>query len=95
MHLFRAPFLAGIILVEADEIAIVAFIKRHVPDRLKAALAEFLNDPHFNDDLTEEEIRFLRRQRFGGRRPTKLYYYRALQNLRDPLHFRQDGRGVG
>jgi hypothetical protein len=53
-------------------------------------LAEFLNDPQLNGHTTEDEIRLLRRQRFGGRRPTKLYYYRALQNLRDPLHFRQE-----
>jgi len=27
-------------------------------------------------------------QRFkNGRRPNALYYYRELQNLRDPLHF--------
>jgi hypothetical protein len=26
--------------------------------------------------------------RFTRRRPTALYYYRALQSLRDPLHFR-------
>jgi len=32
-------------------------------------------------------VRLLRRQRLGGKRATKLYYYRALQNLRDPLHF--------
>jgi hypothetical protein len=31
-----------------------------------------------------------------GRRPTPLYYYRELQNLRDPLHFRNVvGRTVG
>jgi hypothetical protein len=28
--------------------------------------------------------------RFKGKRPTPLYYYRALQNLRDPLHFRDE-----
>jgi transcriptional regulator with XRE-family HTH domain len=53
------------------------------------ALAEFLSDPQLNDHATKEEIRLLRLQRFGGRRPNKLYYYRALQNLRDPLHFRE------
>ena len=53
----------------------------------ESALAEFLNDPQLDGHVTEEEIRLLRSQRFGGRRPTKLYYYRALQNLRDPLHF--------
>lgn len=52
-----------------------------------AGLAEFLQDPRLSDPPTEEEIRFLRRQHFGGKRPNKLYYYRALQNLRDPLHF--------
>lgn len=52
-----------------------------------SGLVEFLRDPKLNDHATEEEIRLLRQQRFGGRRPNKLYYYRALQNLRDPLHF--------
>ncbi len=55
-------------------------------------LEGFLSDERLSGDATEEEIRILRRQRFGGRRPTKLYYYRALQNLRDPLHF-GDPRG--
>jgi len=50
-------------------------------------LAEFLDDSRLSGDATEAEIRLLRRCRFDGKRPTKLYYYRALQNLRDPLHF--------
>jgi hypothetical protein len=37
---------------------------------------------------TEGEVAFLKRLRFDGRRPTPLYYYRELQSLRDPLHFR-------
>jgi transcriptional regulator with XRE-family HTH domain len=53
----------------------------------KSGLAKFLSDGRLGGDATEEEIRLLRRHRFGGRKPTKLYYYRALQNLRDPLHF--------
>jgi transcriptional regulator with XRE-family HTH domain len=53
-------------------------------------LADFLHDPQLSADVTEEEVGSLRQQRFGGRRPTKLYYYRALQNLRDPLHFREE-----
>jgi len=32
--------------------------------------------------------RLLQALRFKDRRPTPLYYYRELQNLRDPLHFR-------
>ncbi len=53
-------------------------------------LTEFLGDRGLSGDVTEEEIRLLRHQRFGGKRPTKLYYYRALQNLRDPIHFCAD-----
>jgi hypothetical protein len=48
---------------------------------------EFLQDKSLSGDATEEEIAFLRQLRFMGKRPTPLYYYRALQNLRDPLHF--------
>lgn len=47
----------------------------------------FLQDTSLSGDATEEEIEFLKKQRFKGKRPTALYYYRALQGLRDPLHF--------
>src|SRR4029077_10701163 len=47
----------------------------------------FLRDRALSGDATEEEITFLKRLRFDGKRPTPLYYYRELQNLRDPLHF--------
>lgn len=50
-------------------------------------LRDFLEDPALSGSVTEEEIAFLRQLRFRGRRPTALYYYRELQNLRDPLHF--------
>jgi hypothetical protein len=50
---------------------------------------EFLRDPHLSGDAAQEEIDFLRGLRFKGKRPTSLYYYRELQNLRDPLHFRR------
>jgi hypothetical protein len=59
-------------------------------DSSESALAEFLGDPELHGGATEEEIRLLRCQRFDGKRPNKLYYYRALQNLRDPLHFHED-----
>ena len=49
---------------------------------------EFLKDRILSGDANQEEIEFLRELRFKGRRPTPLYYYRELQNLRDPLHFR-------
>ncbi len=48
----------------------------------------FIQDASLSGNATEEEIEFLGKQRFKGKRPTTLYYYRALQNLRDPLHFR-------
>jgi transcriptional regulator with XRE-family HTH domain len=49
---------------------------------------EFLQDPSLTGDATPHEIQFLRGLRIKGKRPTPLYYYRELQNLRDPLHFR-------
>ena len=53
-------------------------------------LRAFLKDRSLSGDAKPEEIEFLLRLRFkDGRRPTPLYYYRELQNLRDPLHFRQ------
>jgi len=51
-------------------------------------LKEFLRHLSVNGGATEEEIEFLKRLRFNGKHPTSLYYYRELQNLRDPLHFR-------
>jgi transcriptional regulator with XRE-family HTH domain len=50
-------------------------------------LREFLEDPALSGTATEEEVGFLKRLKFRGRRPTALFYYRELQNLRDPLHF--------
>ena len=52
---------------------------------------EFLHNPSLRGDATEEEIVFLKKLRFKRKRPTPLYYYRELQNLRDPLHFRTPG----
>ncbi|HEX2712264.1 MAG TPA: hypothetical protein VHM88_08585, partial [Candidatus Acidoferrales bacterium] len=49
---------------------------------------EFLNDSSLSGTATKEEVEFLKKLRFNGKRPTSLYYYRELQNLRDPLHFR-------
>jgi transcriptional regulator with XRE-family HTH domain len=51
-------------------------------------LAEFLEDATLSGDATKEEAEFLKSLKFSGRQPTPLYYYRELQNLRDPLHFR-------
>jgi transcriptional regulator with XRE-family HTH domain len=51
-------------------------------------LKEFLQEASLRAGATAEEIEFLKALRFRGRHPTPLYYYRELQNLRDPLHFR-------
>ena len=54
----------------------------------EAGLREFLRDSKLRGDATPEEIEFLRQLRFeDGRRPTAMYFYRELQNLRDPLNF--------
>jgi transcriptional regulator with XRE-family HTH domain len=50
-------------------------------------LRAFLQDASLRGDATPEEIAFLKQLHFRRKRPTPLYYYRELQNLRDPLHF--------
>jgi len=52
-------------------------------------LQAFLQDPALSGDATVEEIEFLKKLQFRRKQPTPLYYYRELQNLRDPLHFRR------
>ena len=52
-------------------------------------LQAFLQDPFLRGDATAAEIEFLKKLQFTRERPTPLYYYRELQNLRDPLHFRR------
>lgn len=47
----------------------------------------FMQDTALSGDVSDEEVEFLKQLRFKGKRPGLLYYYRALQNLRDPLHF--------
>lgn len=54
---------------------------------IEPGFEQFLRDKSLSGDATEEEIEFLKMLRFTKRRPSPLYYYRELQNLRDPLHF--------
>jgi transcriptional regulator with XRE-family HTH domain len=49
---------------------------------------DFLRDQALSGMATPAELTFLKALRFKDRRPTALYYYRELQNLRDPVHFR-------
>src|SRR5262245_9913241 len=59
--------------------------------KAEPGLQKFLRDRSLSGDATPEEVEFLRQLRFAdGRRPTALYYYRELQNLRDPFHFRRE-----
>jgi transcriptional regulator with XRE-family HTH domain len=87
-----ATFALDIVLnprVVSGHIRRFEFIERESGDGLveEPGLREFLQDPALSSSATEEEIGFLKRLRFRGRRPTALYYYRELQNLRDPVHF--------
>ena len=67
------------------------FVEREpaAPVDEEPGLQAFLQDPSLKGDATAEEIEFLKKLRFTRKRPTALYYYRELQNLRDPLHFRR------
>lgn len=75
--------------VAADPVRKVEFAEREPdqPFQEEPGLREFLNDRRLSGNVTEEELEFLRQLRFDRRSPTALYYYREMQNLRDPLHF--------
>ncbi len=66
------------------------FVEREAeqPVSEEPGLQEFLQDSSLSGTATAEEVEFLKRLRFKHTRPTPLYYYRELQSLRDPLHFR-------
>jgi transcriptional regulator with XRE-family HTH domain len=76
--------------VVSEHIKKLEFVEKEPeqPFEEEPGLKEFLNDTGLSSDASEEEIAFLRKLRFKTKRPTPLYYYRELQNLRDPLHFR-------
>ena len=65
------------------------FVERAGDDAadVEPGLAQFLRDASLSDGVSEEELAYLHRLEVPGRRPTPLFYYRELQNLRDPLHF--------
>ncbi len=76
--------------VAADHVKRFEFVEREFDERVveEQGLTEFLRDPALSGTATAEEIALLKRLRFAGKRPTALFYYRELQGLRDPLHFR-------
>ncbi len=65
------------------------FREQEAPGALQEepGLQQFLRDPALSQHVTEQEMEFLKRLRFAGKRPTALYFYRELQNLRDPILF--------
>jgi hypothetical protein len=76
--------------VVSEHIKKLEFVEKEPeqPFKEEPGLKEFLRDTVLSGDANEEEVAFLRKLRFNTKRPTPLYYYRELQNLRDPLHFR-------
>ena len=67
--------------------------KESNPLQEEPGLKEFLRHQSVSGEATWEEIEFLKKLKFHGKHPTPLYYYRELQNLRDPLHFRPPAAG--
>jgi transcriptional regulator with XRE-family HTH domain len=87
-----ATFALDIVLnprVVSEHVRRFEFIERESGELFveEPGLREFLEDPALSGTASEEEVRFLKRLKFRGKRPTPLFYYRELQNLRDPLHF--------
>jgi hypothetical protein len=76
--------------VTREHVKILEFVEKEPEQTFKEepGLKKFLRDIRLSGDINEEEVKFLKKLRFNTKRPTPLYYYRELQNLRDPLHFR-------
>jgi len=89
-----ATFAMEIVLnrrLASEHLKTIEFVERKPPTTIDAepGLQAFLRDRSLSGDMTAEEIEFLKALKFTRGRPTPLYYYRELQNLRDPLHFRR------
>jgi hypothetical protein len=76
--------------IASEELRRFAFVEKkpEPPLAMEPGLREFLRDKTLSGDATGEEVDFLKTLRFKGKRPFPIYYYRELQNLRDPVHFR-------
>lgn len=77
-------------LLSPVRLVYVEFTERDEVDQVEPGFEEFLRMPELRGDATPEELEFLRNLRFRRRRPTAMFYYRELRNLRDPIHFRDD-----
>jgi transcriptional regulator with XRE-family HTH domain len=65
------------------------FAERAKSVQVEPGFQKFLGMSDLSGDATVDEIEFLGSLRFKHRRPSAMYYYRELQNLRDPLHFQE------
>jgi hypothetical protein len=76
--------------VTREHVKKLVFVEKEPEQTFKEepGLKKFLRDIRLSGDINGEEVEFLKKLRFNTKRPTPLYYYRELQNLRDPLHFR-------
>jgi transcriptional regulator with XRE-family HTH domain len=83
MRVLLNPLLSPIRLVHVE------FTERDEVDQVEPGFEEFLGMSELRGDATPEELEFLRNLRFRSRRPTAMFYYQELRNLRDPLHFRE------
>jgi transcriptional regulator with XRE-family HTH domain len=64
------------------------FVERKpAPSSEEAGFTAFLKDSALSGTATPDELAFLKQLKPPGKRPTAHYYYRELQNLRDPFHF--------
>jgi hypothetical protein len=81
--------------VSAQSTALFQFCERQPAAREAppAGFAAFVKDRSLSGSATDEELAFLEGLRFPSGQPTALYYYRALHDLRDPLHFRPRRKG--
>ena len=82
MKVFLNPLLSPVRLVYVE------FTERDEVDQVEPGFEEFLRMPELRGNATPEELEFLRNLRFRSQRPTAMFYYRELGNLRDPLNFR-------
>jgi transcriptional regulator with XRE-family HTH domain len=76
--------------VSPGDAKVYQFVERPSGERTaqEQGFVEFMRDRALSGSALPDELAFLERLTFTNRRPTALYYYRELQSLRDPLHFR-------
>jgi len=74
-------------LLSPVRLVYVEYTERDEVGQVEPGFEEFLRMPELRGDAAPEELEFLRNLRFRSRRPTPLFYYQELRNLRDPLHF--------